>query len=157
MGLQAIASNPSGANYGVWSNCVSTSGYDFFAAGAGQDYGSSSSIRWKSNVRNIDQPLDKIARLRGVYYDWDKEHGGHHDLGMIAEEVGQVLPEIVTYEENGIDASGLDYSKLTPLLVEAVNALRAEKDAQIDALNERMAAIESLVQALAGQLEGGTR
>ena len=50
------------------------------------------------------------------------------DVGMIAEEVGKVLPEIVSYEENGIDATGMDYSKMTPLLVEAVNTLRAEND-----------------------------
>ena len=51
---------------------------------------------------------------------------GAHDVGFIAEEVGEVLPEIVVYEENGIDAVGLDYSKMTPLLVEAVNAMRKE-------------------------------
>lgn len=61
-------------------------------------------------------------------FDWDDEHGGQHDVGFIAEEVGEVLPEIVDYEENGIDAIGLDYSKLSPLLVEAVKALVAEND-----------------------------
>ena len=38
----------------------------------------------------------------------------------------------VIYEENGIDAIGMDYSKMTPLLVEAVNALRDEKNDQTD-------------------------
>jgi hypothetical protein len=109
----------------------SVAGFDFYATGPGANYGASSSIRWKSNVEPIEEPLEKISRLRGVTYDWDAEHGGHHDIGMIAEEVGAVLPEIVQYEENGVDAIGMDYSKLTPLLVEAVNALRAEKDAEI--------------------------
>ena len=67
-----------------------------------------------------------------------KNTGGQHDLGMIAEEVGAVLPEIVNYEENGVDAIGMDYSKMTPLLVEAVNALRSEKDAEINQLNQRI-------------------
>ncbi|MCA9293612.1 MAG: tail fiber domain-containing protein [Phycisphaerales bacterium] len=49
----------------------------------------------KSNIRNIDGSLDKIAQLRGVYFDWDHEHGGAHDMGFIAEEVGAALPEIV--------------------------------------------------------------
>jgi hypothetical protein len=40
--------------------------------------------------------------------------------------VGKVLPEIVDYEQNGIDAIGLDYSKITPLLVEAIKAQQAE-------------------------------
>ena len=41
---------------------------------------------------------------------------------MIAEEVGRVLPGIVVYEANGIDANGMDYSRLTPLLVEVAKA-----------------------------------
>ncbi len=66
-------------------------------------------------------------------------------MGFIAEEVGEVLPEIVVYEENGVDAIGMDYSKMTPLLVEAVNALRAEKDAEIVMLRtEKDAEIEAL-------------
>ena len=67
---------------------------------------------------------------------------------MIDGEVGEVLPEIVQYEENGIDAIGMDYSKMTPLLVEAVNALRAEKDAEIDALRSRLDSLERIVNRL---------
>ncbi|UCG59063.1 MAG: tail fiber domain-containing protein, partial [Phycisphaerales bacterium] len=102
----------SGNERGVWGSGGTS---DFYAAGAGKDYDSASSIRWKQDIRPIDDPLGKILALRGVYFDWDAEHGGRHDVGMIAEEVGAVLPEIVTYEENGIDATGMDYSKLTPL------------------------------------------
>ena len=109
-------------NYGVYGSSNSTTGYDFYAGGSGVDYGVTSSILWKKNITEIDEPLKKLARLRGVYFNWDQEHGGHHDVGMIAEEVGKVLPEIVVYEENGIDADGLDYSKLTPLLIEVAKA-----------------------------------
>ena len=108
--------------------CASGNEYNFFAEGPGEDYGSASSIRWKENVRCIDDPLGKVSHLRGVYFNWDADHGGSHDLGMIAEEVGKVLPEIVVYEKNGIDATGMDYSKLTPLLVEAVKALTKENE-----------------------------
>ncbi len=124
--------------------------YDFYASGIGIDYGSSSSIRWKTNIRPIDSPLEKIMNLRGVYYNWDAEHGGSHDLGMIAEEVGEVLPEIVQYEENGIDAEGLDYSKLTPLLVEAVKALKKENDElqeQNNRLESRLSALENVMRS----------
>lgn len=75
-----------------------------------------------------------------MYFDWDEEHGGHHDVGMIAEEVGKVLPEIVVYEENGIDADGMDYSKLTPLLVEVAKAqqkLIEELTKRIEELEDR--------------------
>ncbi len=119
--------------YGVYGRSLGTNGkgivgsgtaYDFYAEGSGTNYGSSSSIRWKRNIVKIDNPLEKLAELRGVYFDWDEEHGGQHDVGCIAEEVGKVLPEIVNYEKNGIDADGMDYSKLTPLLIEAIKALQ---------------------------------
>jgi predicted RNase H-like nuclease (RuvC/YqgF family) len=50
--------------------------------------------------------------------------------------VGQVIPEIVVYEENGVDASGMDYSKMTPLLVEAANAMRNEYLEEIAAIKK---------------------
>jgi hypothetical protein len=141
-----------GVNYGVWGASDSASGFDFYAAGAGTNYGSASSARWKRNVQPIEQPLDMLARLRGVYFDWDAAHGGHHDVGMIAEEVGAVLPEIVQYEANGIDAIGLDYSKLTPLLTAAVNALREEKDTEIAVLVDELAQVKIELQALREEL-----
>jgi Chaperone of endosialidase len=146
-GVLGVALGSSGTNYGVYASSYSSGGYDFYAAGAGVNYGAASSKRWKRNVVAIDRPLAKVGRLRGVYFDWDEAHGGEHDVGMIAEEVGEVLPEIVNYEANGVDANGMDYSKLTPLLVQALNALRAEKDAEIEALERRIAALERLTQS----------
>jgi len=123
---RGVSAQASGSNgYGVYSHGGQ---YDFYASGPGTNYGAASSIRWKTDIQPIDNPLDKVTSIRGVYFNWDAEHGGQHDVGMVAEEVGQVLPEIVEYEENGIDATGMDYSKLTPLLVEAVKALKTELD-----------------------------
>jgi len=115
--VRGVASHATGT--GVIGNGQA---YDFDAVGPGVNYGTTSSIRWKKNVIEIDNPLKKLSELRGVYFDWDEDHGGGHDVGCIAEEVGKVLPEIVVYEENGVDADGMDYSKLTPLLIEAVKA-----------------------------------
>jgi len=77
-----------------------------------------SSIRWKENLQPIGNPLNKVDQLSGVYFDWKANK--KHDLGMIAEEVGKTIPEVVSYEDNGKDASGLDYGRLVALLVEAV-------------------------------------
>ena len=167
-GVSGVASSNVGTNYGVYGQSNSTSGFDFYAAGLGTNYGAASSRRWKNNIENIDHPLQKIAQLRGVYYDWDTEHGGHHDVGMIAEEVGAVLPEIVNYEENGIDAIGMDYSKITPLLVEAVNALRTEKNrdittlrrahaAEINDLRQQLSDLQQIVERLALNQEKESR
>jgi hypothetical protein len=124
IGVRGIALATSST--GVYSEGAN---YDFYAAGPGTDYGSSSSKRWKQNVVIIPDALEKVSAIRGVYFDWDAEHGGRHDVGMIAEEIGAVLPEIVTYEDNGVDAVGLDYSRITPLLVEAIKELSAKVDA----------------------------
>jgi hypothetical protein len=101
-------------------------------------YGVSSSIRWKTDVRPIEDPLGMIMCMRGIYFKWDEAHGGGQDVGMVAEEVGNVLPQIVQYEKDGIYASGMDYSRLTPLLVEAVKELKAENDE----LRQKLEAIE---------------
>jgi len=152
-GVRGHATANTGTNFGVLGAANSPNGFDFYAHGVGTNYGSSSSRRWKSNIEPISDPLTKLAQLSGVYFDWDTEHGGHHDLGMIAEEVGEVLPEIVNYEENGIDAIGMDYSKMTPLLVEAVNALRAEKDDQIKSLRDENAVLRAQLESIMNRLD----
>ncbi|MCB0686113.1 MAG: tail fiber domain-containing protein, partial [Saprospiraceae bacterium] len=119
---------------------------DFWAVHG--SYGNSSSRRWKSNIENIEDPLEKVSRLRGVTFDWDEEHGGKHSVGFIAEEVGAVLPEIVWFEENGIDARGMDYSKMTPLLVEVANAMRKEYQELLDIQDQKIQNLEKEIDAL---------
>lgn len=150
-GVNAISVNnnaivgTSSSKVGVFAHGVT---YDFFASGPGVNYGGTSSKRWKSNIINIDSPIEKLSLLRGVYFKWDKEHGGKHDIGFIAEEIGEVLPEIVLYEENGIDASGMDYSKMTPLLVEAANAMRKEYTDKIYTLELENAQLKSRIDKI---------
>ncbi|MBN1941491.1 MAG: tail fiber domain-containing protein, partial [Candidatus Diapherotrites archaeon] len=91
-----------------------------------------SSQRWKENVTPLENVLPKVLELEGVEFDWIADFGGEHDIGMIAEEVGKVFPELVEYEENGVDAKSLNYGHLTAVLVEAIK----EQQAQIEALKE---------------------
>lgn len=77
--------------------------------------------------------------IRGVYFDWDEEHGGQHDMGFIAEEVGEQIPEIVVYEEDGEYATGMDYGAITPMLVQAIKEQQViieSQQAQIDELRQ---------------------
>ncbi len=76
-----------------------------------------SSRRWKTNIKTLPDALAKVQKLRGVSYDL--KANGKHEIGVIAEEVGAVVPEIVNWEENGKDARSVDYSRLTALLIEA--------------------------------------
>jgi hypothetical protein len=82
-----------------------------------------SSRRWKTNIKPLTGALEKVRRLRGVSYDL--KDSGKHEIGVIAEEVGAVIPEVVSYEENGKDARGVDYSRLTALLIEATKEQQA--------------------------------
>lgn len=135
IGAYGISTGTNGKGVVAYGNA-----YDFFAEGPNSiNYGIASSIRWKTNIIEIDAPLEKLVKLRGVYFNWDEEHGGGHDIGCIAEEVGKVLPEIVVYEENGIDANGMDYSMLTPLLIEVAKA----QQKLIEDLTERLEYLES--------------
>ncbi|MCH8295409.1 tail fiber domain-containing protein, partial [Candidatus Poribacteria bacterium] len=88
-------------------------------------------------------------QLRGVYYVW-KETGEQH-LGLIAEEVGEVIPEVVAYEENGVDAKSVDYARLVAVLIEAVKEQQKVIDAQNSELTEmksKMAQFSSTLQKL---------
>ena len=81
----------------------------------------SSDIRYKENVKPIEKALDKVNKLRGVTFEWNEESHkptGKKDIGVIAQEVEEVLPEIVQTRDNGYKA--VDYQKLTALLIEAV-------------------------------------
>tara|TARA_R100000664_G_scaffold32617_1_gene47826 strand:- start:328 stop:1461 length:1134 start_codon:yes stop_codon:yes gene_type:complete len=77
-----------------------------------------SSRRYKKDIETIQSPIQTVMRLRGVTFRW--KNGDVNDMGFIAEEVGAILPEIVEYESNGVDAESMEYSKVGPLLVEVV-------------------------------------
>ena len=87
-----------------------------------------SSRRWKTNIHPLADALNKVERLRGVSYDL--KSSGKHEIGVIAEEVSAVVPEVVQYEDNGKDARGVDYSRLTALLIEAVKQQQKQIAAQ---------------------------
>ncbi len=85
-----------------------------------------SSRKLKTNIAPIDGALTKVQSLRGVVFDW--KNNGHRDIGLIGEEVGEVVPEVVAYEDNGTDARSVDYSRLVALLIEAVKEQQVEID-----------------------------
>ncbi|MBI3406189.1 MAG: tail fiber domain-containing protein [Acidobacteria bacterium] len=99
-------------------------------------YVTSSSRRFKTNIHPLTGALGLIERLQGVTYN--RRSDGRNDVGFIAEEVGAVLPEVVAFEENGVDAKGLDYARLTAVLVEAVK----EQQKQIRALQQKIINLE---------------
>jgi len=76
-----------------------------------------SSRQWKTNIHVLHGALEKVKELRGVSYDLKATH--KHEIGVVAEEVGAIIPEVVTWSPDGKRAEGVDYSRLTALLIEA--------------------------------------
>jgi hypothetical protein len=80
----------------------------------------SSDERLKENFENIPNSLDKLKQINGYSFDWIPMEGIHenegHDIGVKAQEIEAVLPEIVTTRENGYKA--VKYDKLVALLIE---------------------------------------
>jgi hypothetical protein len=96
---------------------------------------STSDIRLKENIKPLNAALEKVNKITGIEYDWTKEyieaHGGEnkyllrkHDVGVIAQELQAVLPEVVAERENGYLA--VKYEKIIPLLIEAIKELSQE-------------------------------
>jgi hypothetical protein len=76
----------------------------------------------------MNDPIETAKKLRGVEFTW--KESGHKDFGFIAEEVGKVLPQLVSYEADGKSAIGMDYSKITSLLVECVKSQQSQLETQ---------------------------
>ena len=86
----------------------------------------SSDKKLKDNLKPIENSLDKVSKLSGYEFDWNDKQETYqgHDVGVVAQEVEKVLPEIVTTRDNGYKA--VKYEKLVPLLIESIKELKAE-------------------------------
>jgi hypothetical protein len=102
---------------------------------------STSDKRLKENIKPLDSALDKVLQISGVEFDWkelteeEKKtiHGNEgHDVGVIAQEIEEVLPEVVTERDTGYKA--VKYEKIVPLLIEAIK----EQQQQINKLEEKL-------------------
>jgi hypothetical protein len=80
--------------------------------------------RWKTNIKAIQNALDNVLKMQGVTYHWkvdeypDKHFPEGEQVGFIAQEIEKVYPQVVHTDKDGYKS--VDYSKLTPILVEAI-------------------------------------
>ena len=112
---------------------IGTSG-DIFAGGDVVAY-ASSDIRLKNNLELISNPLQKINQIGGYSFEWNVEKQDIYkgkDYGVIAQEIEQILPELVDTRENGYKA--VKYDKLVSLLIEGIKDLSK----QVDELKEKI-------------------
>ena len=99
--------------------------------------------RLKDNVETIDNALNKVMKLRGVEFDWNAtSRKGQHDIGLIAQEVEEIIPEIVRekklqtgeFTDNEKTFKTVDYDKMVGVLIEAIK----EQQQQINELKEKL-------------------
>ena len=78
--------------------------------------------RLKDNIETLEDGLDKVEQLRGVTYTRDDRE----EIGVIAQEVEKILPEIVLTADDEMGTKSVDYSRITAVLIEAVKELSAK-------------------------------
>jgi len=135
----ASASNP----YGFTTQNDATTGTMFvmvFHSNGGSAIGSitttntatafntSSDYRLKENIQPLKNGLDRLNNLKPVQFDWKSD--GTSSEGFIAHEAQEVFPDAVSGEKDGEDMQGMDYGRITPLLVKAIQ----EQQEQIEQL-----------------------
>ena len=150
--------NSAGATVVAFESTESSGGVKLISLGVGTDSSGtsgeiratneitayySSDARLKENVQVITDPIEIVNQIRGVRFDWTDEHiqkrGGEdgffvrkHDIGVIAQEIEAVLPELVATREDGFKA--VKYEKIVPLLIEVVKA----QQLQINQIREEL-------------------
>jgi hypothetical protein len=90
----------------------------------------SSDERLKENIHTIENALEKVTALRGVSFDFKEDK--KQQIGVIAQEVEKIIPEVVGENPNGY--KGVQYGNLVGLLIEAIK----EQQKQIDELKEKL-------------------
>jgi hypothetical protein len=134
-----------GGNVGIGTN--EPGSYSLYVNGDAYCTGSwsGSDIRWKKDIKPIESSLEKIKRISGVSYRWktdefkDLNFDDDRHIGIIAQEMEKVFPELVNTNDDGYKA--VAYDKLTAVLLEAVK----EQQDQIEALQQRIKELKEAV------------
>ena len=75
--------------------------------------------RAKENITSVDNALDKVLKMRGVFYNTIKDETKKRQIGVIAQEIEEILPEVVTYASD-VDEYGVSYGNFAGLFIEAI-------------------------------------
>ncbi|MEX0987976.1 MAG: tail fiber domain-containing protein, partial [Bacteroidales bacterium] len=107
-----------------------------------------SDIRYKQNISPIASAMEYVNSINGVYFDWNTEDydqkgfNENRQIGFIAQEIEEVLPELVETDEQGYKS--VDYSKITAVLIQAMK----EQQTEIDDLRKENLKISELEEKL---------
>jgi hypothetical protein len=107
----------------------------------------SSDLRLKKNIETISHPLEKVMALRGVTYNWKDSAMSKRMMGMVAQEVLSVVPELV-FENKTTGYYGINYGETSGLLIEAIK----EQQKMIQELKKDLSALQIEISSLKKQL-----
>jgi len=145
-----IVINGSGADDGGFA-------YEFFVngdAGGNAAWNNLSDKRLKTKIETVKNPLEKLLALRGVNYNWidTTKRGAQLELGFIAQEVLEVLPEVVNVPKDTATGNySMAYAPITALLVEAMKEQQKminEQQSEISAQKNQLLELKTLVDKL---------
>jgi hypothetical protein len=138
-------------NFGIGTN-VPKVRLDVAGEAHATDFVATSDMRFKEEVRPIDNALDKVLRLQGVYFKWNhryrdvlkRSNTKSRQVGVIAQQVREVLPEVVSEwgDESGNGYLGVDCSRLVAVTIEAMK----EQQNQIQRLQNRISMLEDTLK-----------
>ena len=120
-------------------------------AGVGA-YNALSDVRYKKDIKSLAHSLAKILAIRGVSYKWinEEQYGSQTQLGVIAQEIEKIVPEVVTTGSDGVKR--VKYTDLIPLVIEAMQEQNAELES-LKADSIQLKARADQAETLAAQLK----
>ena len=104
---------------------------DMSSAGAAtfnNDVTAFSDKRLKTDISNIENGLDKVMRMQGVHYKRNDIEDAKPQIGVLAQDMEAIVPEVVLTADDEMQTKSVDYGKLTAVLIEAIKDLKAEID-----------------------------
>ena len=108
--------------------------------------------RWKKDVVQIEDALQKVLAMKGVYYNWktdefpENNFTDKHQVGFIAQELEKILPEVVNTDDKGYKS--VMYGHVVALLVEAIKDLESQLQEKTTSLEEKTNEIDDIKASL---------
>jgi len=104
---------------------------DMSAAGAAtfnNDVTAFSDKRLKTDIKNIDNALSKVMKMQGVYYKRNDVDDAKEQVGVLAQDMEEVLPQVVLTADDEMKTKSVDYGKICSVLIEAIKDLKQQVD-----------------------------
>ena len=94
------------------------------AATFNNDVTAFSDKRLKTDIKPITNALDKVMQMQGVYYKRNDVEDAREQVGVLAQDMEAILPEVVLTADDEIQTKSVDYGKITSVLIEAIKELK---------------------------------